>query len=294
MTISASRRGAERAAALALALMAGSGAQAGETSIDVGYGIRVPVDPAAKLSIAYFSIGTGNSYLTANIRAAKETAAKGGADIQIFDAKFDPTTQYNQVQNALQSKRYNAFILAAADGSVLCKIATEDAPRAGILVSAIGIQLCGRATKQGEAQWAPGTLNFVGGALSYDTYSAWYDHVVTLNPGPQKVGFLTGPDLVSYTIIMHKILDEMKAKHPEFQVVERLQTDYSVPDSLKKAQNLIQAHPDLTIIMTVYSNLTRGVVGALEQAGKTGTIKVYDAGGTAWAKKAVLRAARSS
>ena len=51
-------------------------------------------------------IGTPSYVFTRHEHHAPE-----GADITYFDAKFDPATQLKQLQNALQSKEYNAWIV---------------------------------------------------------------------------------------------------------------------------------------------------------------------------------------
>ena len=79
--------------------------------IDVGNGMKVPVNPSQPLKIAMFMPAVNTSYLQANIKGAQDEAAKVGATISVFDAKFDPMNQLNQMQNAIQTKQYNAFLV---------------------------------------------------------------------------------------------------------------------------------------------------------------------------------------
>ena len=108
-------------------------AYAAAVDIDVGDGMKVPVDPNQPLKIAMFMPALNTSYLQANIKGAQDEAAKVGASVSVFDAKFDPMNQLNQMQNAIQTKQYNAFLVFPIAGQVLCKVATEEAPKAGIL-----------------------------------------------------------------------------------------------------------------------------------------------------------------
>jgi ribose transport system substrate-binding protein len=107
------------------------------------------------------------------------------------------------------------------------------------------------------------------------------------NPGPQKVGVLTGLELADDTLRMKRALDELAPQFPQFKVVDNQHTDYTIPDAQKHAQNMIQSHPDISIIICDYSNITRAAVNALQQAGKLSGIKIYDFGGTTWSKKAI-------
>lgn len=239
-----------------------------------------------RLSIALFLAGTNNSFLQNNIAGAKAEAERLGATVDIFDGKFDPTVQFNQMQTALVSKRHNAWIIQANDAQLVCDITTKQAPAAGILVSAITLPLCGRNSNSGDGLWAPGTLNFVGGSGTYPVIKAWMEKVVAANPGPRKVALVAGPELNAVTITMQKAYDDVHAEHPEFVSVGRIVTDYSVPSGLAKTQPFVVAHPDLDIVLSI-SPITQGVVQGLKAAGMANPPKVYDIGGSTWGVEAL-------
>jgi ribose transport system substrate-binding protein len=262
-------------------------AYAASVAVDVGNGMKVTTNPSDPLKIAMFMPAVNTSYLQANIKGAQDEAAKVGATISVFDAKFDPMNQLNQMQNAIQTKQYNAFIVFPLAGQVICKVATEEAPKAGILVSSYHFSLCNTTFEADEKQWAPGTLQYVGGASSYSVFLNYVTEIIKANPGPQKVGILTGLELADDTLRIKRVIDELKTKYPQFEIVDNQHTDYTIPDAQKHAQNMIQAHPDIGIIITTYSNISRAAVNALEQAGKAGSVKIYDFGGTSWSKKAI-------
>ena len=262
-------------------------AYAASVAVDVGNGMKVTTNPSDPLKIAMFMPAVNTSYLQANIKGAQDEAAKVGATISVFDAKFDPMNQLNQMQNAIQTKQYNAFIVFPLAGQVICKVATEEAPKAGILVSSYHFSLCNTTFEVDEKQWAPGTLQYVGGASSYPVFLNYVTEIIKANPGPQKVGILTGLELADDTLRIKRVIDELKTKYPQFEIVDNQHTDYTIPDAQKHAQNMIQTHPDIGIIITTYSNISRAVVNALEQAGKAGSVKIYDFGGTSWSKKAI-------
>lgn len=274
-------------ALLMSALTAATPTLAEMVTVDVGNGMTVKVDPSKPLNIAFFEPVANTSYVQANIKGAQDAAKKYGASISVFDGKISPTTQGNQVQNALQSKKYQGFVIFPVAGQLLCKAATEDAPKAGILVTVFQNPVCDKATAVGEDQWAPGTVEYVGGAESVDAVIRLLDLVAERNPGEHKLGIFTGDELDSNTARMTKALEGFKVKHPNLQVVDVRRTDYTVPTSMQRAQNMIQSHPDIDIVVTNYSNITRGAVDALQAAGKIGKVKVYDIGGTSWAKKAI-------
>ncbi len=239
------------------------------------------------LKIAFLSLGTNNVYLQAGIRGAQDAAKTAGVELEVFDAGWAATTQYNQAQNVVSSGRFNAIVGEMANGIQVCKMLSEDAPAKGIVVSAANQPLCDRATKEGEEYWSPGTLNYVGGTQGGDAWREALEYVVKQNPGPQKVAVITGPDLIVQTIMIDQAIKEVEAKYPDFKVVAEVRTDYSLPQAYQKSLPLIQAHPELTILIGNYSDLTRGAVQAIKQSGWSGTLKVYDNGGSTWAFQAV-------
>jgi ribose transport system substrate-binding protein len=270
--------------------VSGGGAAGGGSSdgkkLDVGNGTSIPVGNG-QLKIAFFSGAANNQYLQAGIRAAKEEAKRVGAQMTVFDGQFDVARQSNQVQSAITSGKYNAFVAEANDPQQMCKIFSETAPKAGILVSVINGPLCARATKSGDEVWQPGTVNFVGGTQTRDAFTNWLEKIAEENPGPQQVAVLIGPVLGANSQNTKLAVQAVTKKHPDFKVIAVTETDYSLPDGQAKAQNLLQAHKDLTLLVSNYSDVTRGALQSVKAAGRLGKVKVYDYGSNKWAVQAV-------
>lgn len=237
------------------------------------------------LHIAFFSAGTNNTYLQAGITGAKAAADGAGADIDVFDGKFDAQEQFNQMQSALTSGKYNAFVVEPNDGNLVCNMLTKQAAQKNILVSVFNQPICGRATKAGDQVWQPGTVTYVGGQ-TLDVYNAWMDRIIKENPGGGKVGVISGPDLNANTINLNTALKKLDGTSG-FTVVANQKTDYSTPKAYSAAQTLLQAHRDLDIMIPNYSGMTQGVVQAAKAANRLGTVKIYDMGGDKWAVGAV-------
>ncbi|MCB8882717.1 substrate-binding domain-containing protein [Acidisoma cellulosilytica] len=242
-----------------------------------------------QLHIALLMAATNNTHLQSAIKGAKAAAAKIGATIDVFDPNWSPSVQYNQAQNVISSGKYNAIVGEMNDGNQACKILTETAPEHGVLVAIANEPICNRAANEGDALWAPGTLNFVGGSQGRGPFRDWIMDIAKENPGPQKVAVVTGPDLNANTINTDLALKDAKAKYPDFDVVAVVRTDYSIVQGNSKTLPLFQAHPDLTILISNYSDMTRGAVAAAREAGalNNGKLKIYDSGGNIWAFHAV-------
>ncbi|WP_329378709.1 sugar ABC transporter substrate-binding protein [Streptomyces sp. NBC_01716] len=241
----------------------------------------------ADLKIAYFSAGTSNAYLQAAIAAGKKKASDLGVKLDVFDGQFDAQKQFDQIQTALTSGKYNAFAVEPNDGNLVCKLLTQQAPQKGILVSVFNLPICGRATKLGEETWEPGTVTYVGGQ-TLDVYEKWVDQVVKDNPDGAKVALISGPDLNANTICFKQAAKAF-AQHKGFEVVARQSTDYTTPKGNSAAQTILQANPDLDVIMSNFSGMSRGIVQAVNGAGRKGKVKIYDFGGDQWALNSVRR-----
>jgi len=126
--------------------------------------------------------------------------------------------------------------------------------------------------------YAPGTVAIIDN-LSTDFLVDWYKYLADKNPGPQKVILVDGPEPHTTTAIHAAALKQVTADHPDFQVVATGHTDWSKLKGLQVTQSLLKAHPEVTILMGIYSDITEGALTAIEQAGLTGKIKVYDRGG---------------
>lgn len=237
----------------------------------------------ADLHVAFFESGSNNSYVQARIQAANDWAATTGATVQVFDPNWDSQTQYNQMQTAFSDSRFNGFVMTSVDPAPLCDLVTQ-AVEAGKLVSVMNQPLCGRATNQGDDLWLPGTVTFVGGQTK-DVYLQWMDFIKQDNPDGGKVVVLTGPPTDANSQNFNAAIDEVLVP-AGFEKVAQQSTDYSTPQGYAAMQDILQANPDLQIVISNWSGLTQGAVSAIEAAGRTG-LKVYDMGGTEWALQAI-------
>jgi ribose transport system substrate-binding protein len=298
MTLDTLRLGLLTTSALALAAVFSAGgagmrpAQAADActphKIDLGDG-KSMMGGCAPLHIALLMAATSNTHLQSAIKGAKDAAAKIGASIDVFDPNWSPMVQYNQAQNVITSGKYNAIVGEMNDGNQACKILADTAREHGVLVAIANEPICNRAANEGDALWAPGTLNFVGGSQGRAPFRDWIMSIAKDNPGPQKVAVVTGPDLNANTINTDLALKDVKAKYPDFDVVAVVRTDYTVVQGNSKTLPLFQAHPDLTLLISNYSDMTRGAVQAARQAGalNNGKLKIYDSGGNIWSFHAV-------
>lgn len=250
----------------------GSGGEAGAAAEQP----EPAVENVEDLTIAYFSAGSSNQYLQAAIDEANTFAQETGVTLDVFDGQFDPQVQFDQMQTALTSGKYNAFVVEPNDGNLVCNMLTKEAPAAGIMVSIFNLPICGRATNLGEETWEPGTVTYVGGQ-TLDVYQEWMQQMIQAYPDGGKVALISGPDLNANSICFFDAAKELEKNG--FEIVAQQTTDYTTPQAFQAAQTIVQANPELDIIMSNFSGMTRGVV----QATSGTDIAVYDFGGDQWA-----------
>lgn len=254
-------------------------ASAGPAAVDVGT-TKIETDPARKPRLALFLGTTVIPYGIEARRGAEKAAAEAGADITVFDGKFDPTTQVNQMTQALTAKKYDAFVINAVLGEPVCNVATRQAPKQGVLVTAFATPLCGRDLKAGEGIWSPGTVTQLVNSGGYEAIRLMWQRIADANPGAHRIIDLTGAERSAPGQAWVKARDEVLATRPDLKVLATAFTDYTTPQGFSKTQTLLQAHPDADLLVTGYTPLTVGAVRAIEQAGRSDDMKVYDLGAT--------------
>ena len=235
------------------------------------------ISDVAHLKVAFFTSGASNEYLKVGIEEAQSLAAKEGFSLDVFDGQWDAKVQFDQIQQALTNGKYNAFAVMPIDGNLVCDILTKDAPAAGVMVSALNVPLCGRATKSGDQVWEPGTVTFVGGQAP-EVYQAWVEDIIKTNPKGGNIALISGPPLSANTINFLAAAEAFKTT-PGFKIIAGQKTDYTTPQGFAAAQTMLQANPEINMVLSNYTGMTRGIIQAT--AGKD--VKVYDFGGDQWA-----------
>lgn len=271
-------------AAAGLLVLAGCSSpsqQAADSASDAGNSSEAAqphstVDSPAELKVAFFLAGSSNQYGQATIAEAEAYAEEQGFTLDIFDGEFDAQKQFDQMQTALTSGKYNAFAAEPNDGNLVCNLLTQDAPAKDVMVTVFNLPICGRAENLGDETWEPGTVNYVGGQ-TFDVYQDWVEQVKEAYPDGAKIALISGPDLNANSIVFFEAAKAFE--DGPWEVVAQQTTDYTTPQGFNAAQTILQANPDLDVIMSNFSGMTRGVL----QATAGSDVAVYDFGGDEWA-----------
>lgn len=226
---------------------------------------------AGRLKLAFFSVGSNNTYLQAGIKGAKDAAAKYNAEIQIFDGAFDGGKQLNQVTSSV-SQKFDGFVIEPNNSQQLCS-AVKATLRANIAVAITNVPACDAAYDSAYK----GTTLFAGGQ-SPAVYKVWFEQGLKSSTGGE-FAVLNGPATQGNTVRARKVLDEVKPQYPNWKEVAFQYTDYQASIALSETQTILQQHPNLKVIFSSYSGHTPGAITAIKAAHKEGQVKVYDLGG---------------
>jgi ribose transport system substrate-binding protein len=220
------------------------------------------------INIALFYSPTDNAYVNAFKQTADSVATQEKVKLTQF-ASNDASTQVGQIQSAIASGRYNAWIVAATDPVQECDLIKQQAMKIPVLILNQG--LCGNDT------FTPSTISFVGGQTRA-VYKQFFGYVADHNPQGGNAILLTGPNLNYNTINADTEFQAMVDAHPAFKVVANQQIDYTSATAFDATTNLLRAHPETNMVITNYADMTVGAARAIEQLGLTKQIKVYDLG----------------
>jgi len=242
--------------------------------------------PVAKtLELAYLSFAVANSYDAPMLAAAQAAAASGNAKLTVFDANLDPANQTKQLQDAVASGKFDGIITQPLYGAGLVPDVTK-AIAAGIAVGNID-QILGTDNTTAASQ-IPGLMAnvaFVPSELGRKIGELVVKACVEKQANPCNVGYIWSVKAAALDTTLRKAFDQATASHPEIKVVAEGESFYTTALGLKASQDMLQAHPDLTVIV----GADQAITGAAQAVGpdNKGKIALVGYGGGAIALQGI-------
>ena len=228
--------------------------------VAVGSAIGATARPAARPKVAYLSFAVANSYDAPMLAAAKTVAKAQGASVTVFDAANDPKKQLSQLQTVIASKQYNGIVVQPIFGPQLIPT-IRTALKHGLRVVNID-QILGTnpATAAPPIAGLAGNVVFVQTDIGKKQGGLVVAACKQLAANPCKVGYLYSVKVSSLDTAIRKGFNAVTAGH-NIQVVAEGETFYNPATALKAAQTMLQAQPDMNVIV----GADQGATGA-EQA----------------------------
>jgi ribose transport system substrate-binding protein len=227
-----------------------------------------------KPRIAYLSFAVANSYDAPMLAAAKAVAKARGASLTVFDAANDPKKQLAQLQTAVSSKQYDGIIVQPIFGPQLIPT-IKSAIKAGIKVVNMD-QILGTnpGTANPPVPGLSGNVVFVQTQIGRKQGDLVVRACAEAGLNPCKVGYLYSVKVSSLDTAIRKGFDEVTKPHG-VEVVAEGETFYNPANALKAAQTMLQARPDINLIV----GADQGATGAQQALNGQKVILVGYGGG---------------
>ena len=211
------------------------------------------------LELAYISFAVANSYDAPMLAAAKAAATAGNANLTVFDGNLDPATQTKQLQDAIASGKYDGIVLQPVYGPALVPGAQE-AIKAGIAIGNID-QILGPDNTTAESQVEGQLVNVV--FVPSELGRKIGELVVTAcaDANPCNVGYIWSVKAAALDATLKEAFDKATSVNPNIKIVAEGESFYTTPLGLKAAQDMLVAHPDITVITGADQAITGAVTG---------------------------------
>jgi ribose transport system substrate-binding protein len=225
--------------------------------------------------VAYLSFAVANSYDAPMLAAAKRVARAQGAKVTVLDAANDPKKQLAELETVSTSKQFNAIIVQPIFGPQLIPT-VQAAIKAKIKVVNMD-QILGTnpGTAAPPVKGMAGNVVFVQTQIGRKQGGLVVKACAARHASPCKVGYLFSVKVSSLDTAIRKGFDAVTAGH-NIRVEAEGETFYNPANALRASQTMLQAKPDLDVIV----GADQGATGAQQAlGGKKVTLIGYGGGG---------------
>lgn len=240
-------------------------------------------EPAQEVRrIAFFGFAAANSFAQATWSGIEEVAEREGVEARFFDPNFDSATQVSQIQDAIASGEYDAFIVQSNDGNAVVP-AVQEAIEEGIVV--VG-EFTPIGTRYDTIEPQVDGLIFVGEPPT-ENGQTLADMAIEAcgDLDPCRVVYLEGFRALPLDNARTDAFVERLGEAESTELVARVEGGYSQDSGLAAAQDVLQAQQQIDV-MVGSSQAIQGAEQAIGDAGREG-IQLIGNGGSEQAVDAV-------
>ncbi len=245
-----------------------------------------PSAAAKQLQLAYLSFAVANSYDAPMLAAAQASAAAGNAQMTVFDANNDPAAQTKQFQDAIAAGKYDGIVIQPIYGGGLVTT-VQDAISKKIAVGNID-QILGTdfTTASSQVQGLSSNVVFVPSEMGTKMGQLVVQACAAANANPCNVGYIYSVKASGLDGALRTAFDAAIATNPNIKVVAEGESFYQTALGLKASQDMLTAHPDLSVIAGSDQSIT-GALQAVTAANRKGKVLLVGYGGAAVALQGV-------
>jgi ribose transport system substrate-binding protein len=195
---------------------------------------------------------------------------------KFFDPNFNAQTQVSQIQDAITSGQYQAFVVQANDGNAVIP-AIQQALKAHIAVVA---EFTPIGSNYASIKPPVAGVTFVGESPVHNgTELGALGIAACKGVNPCNVAYLEGFKSLPLDNARTAAVKKELATASNVKLVADVEGGYTQASGLKAAQDVLQAHSDVNV-MIGSSQAIEGAQQAVKKAGKTGQIKLIGNGGS--------------
>jgi ribose transport system substrate-binding protein len=242
---------------------------------------------AKTVQIAFFLGSLANNYQKAELTGLQAGAKRWGGNVaKVYDSKdFTATTQVNQIQDAITSKKYDAFVITPNDGGAAGPV-IKKAIAAGIKVVCLSAA-CGPDPIATKNQ-IPGMVTTI--ALPYFQNGQMIASLIVkacLGTNPCNVVYMPGLNTLPLETARNRGLDGVLKKYPNVKIVARQEGKYDLGTARSVMQNILTAQQHINVVASAYDVMTTGIEQAIKASGTKSKPALIGSGGGASAIAAV-------
>lgn len=215
--------------------------------------------------IAYFAAASQNGFNQATYEGVQEMAAKLGYETEIFDGQFDAALQYSQIEDVLAGGQFDGMIVAPND-SVGIAGAFEQVIAAGVPIGTVLFPV-GPELNNLEPQVDGITVTAASPPVAGATLQA--EEVVShcADIDPCRVVIIIGAKIFPFDNLRLETFEKVLGGHDNIKVVAVGEGWYAPDPSLKAMTDILQANPDVDVVLSNADQHLVGVEIALDAAG---------------------------
>ena len=219
---------------------------------------RASARPGHHPLIAYMPPATEFNYYIAIQQGVKREAARLGARTFMLapQSGADIAGQVRMLQDVL-TRKVDAIILHAHDEQAVAPLVKQAIAR-GIAVILVNSDILGFPTP-------------VNGVVGYSEHGGTFQegrYIVKMFHGRARVGVLQGLPGYDSTQRINGYLDAFKP-YPGMKIVAQLPTEWNVETGNKAAMDMLQAHPEINVLVAANDYIADGAAQAAQALGRT-------------------------
>ncbi|MCI2239037.1 sugar ABC transporter substrate-binding protein [Paenibacillus sp. TRM 82003] len=222
-------------------------------------------DDGGALNIAVLASSSQNGYNQAVYEGVRKAVEASGQDVELklLDGQFDSNTQLSQMQNVTSGDDYDGVVVVPNDGVSLAAAfpLSSDVPVVTVL-NPIGPDI---DTMTPQVDGVVSTVAVSPSAAAEKQAEGVLEHCADIDPC--KVVELVGNLSATLDVARKDSYDEVLSTAANIEVVSAVEGQYDRDTSLSAISNVLQAHPDIDVILSNADQQTSGAVIALQNAG---------------------------